>query len=180
MKPLIDRLFKVFEFIIVCCLAAMVVMVFGNVVLRYAFDSGIALSEELSRFLFVWLTFIGAVVVARENAHMGVETLVARLGPSGRLVCMVVSDLIVLLCCLVFFWGTWRQAPLNASNIAPITGISMLWIYGVGFFASGGIALITLTRLLRALTGRLRANELAEFAGELEGSNAAVLKRHIE
>lgn len=180
MKPLIDRLFKIFEFIIVCCLAAMVVMVFGNVVLRYAFDSGIALSEELSRFLFVWLTFIGAVVVARENAHMGVETMVARLGASGRLVCMVASDLIVLLCCVVFFWGTWRQAPLNASNIAPITGISMLWIYGVGFFASGGIALITLARLLRALTGRLGANELAEFAGELEGGSAASLKRHIE
>jgi TRAP-type C4-dicarboxylate transport system permease small subunit len=180
LKPLIDHLFRAFELIIVLCLAAMVAMVFGNVVLRYAFDSGIALSEELSRFLFVWLTFIGAVVVARENAHMGVETLVARLGPSGRLLCMVVSDLIVLLCCAVFFWGTWRQAPLNASNVAPITGISMLWIYGIGFFASGGIALLTLARLLRALTGNLGARELAEFAGELDGTDAASLKRHIE
>ncbi|MBU6189894.1 MAG: TRAP transporter small permease, partial [Betaproteobacteria bacterium] len=98
----------------------MVVMVFGNVVLRYAFDSGIALSEELSRFLFVWLTFVGAVVVARENAHMGVETLVVRFGSSGRRLCMIVSDALVLVCCAVFFWGTWRQAPLNASNIAPI------------------------------------------------------------
>lgn len=158
----------------------MAVMVFGNVVLRYAFDSGIALSEELSRFLFVWLTFVGAVVVARENAHMGVETLVSRFGPSGRLVCMIACDVIVLLCCAVFFWGTWRQAPLNASNVAPISGISMLWIYGVGFFASAGIGLLTIARLQRALTGRLGDRELAEFAGELDGGDAASLKRHLE
>ena len=91
---LIDSLFRFFEFVIVACLAVMVAMVFGNVVLRYAFDSGIALSEELSRFLFVWLTFVGAVVVARDNAHMGVETLVVRFGSAGRKLCMVVSDLL--------------------------------------------------------------------------------------
>lgn len=37
----------------------MVVLVFTNVVLRYALNSGIAVSEELSRWLFVWLTFLG-------------------------------------------------------------------------------------------------------------------------
>jgi hypothetical protein len=46
--------------VIAACLAAMVVLVFGNVVLRYGFNSGIAVSEELSRWLFVWLTFMGA------------------------------------------------------------------------------------------------------------------------
>lgn len=117
---------------------------------------------------------------ARENAHMGVETLVVRFGSSGRRLCMIVSDALVLVCCAVFFWGTWRQAPLNASNIAPITGISMLWIYGIGFFTSVGIALLTLVRLWRALTGRLGERELAEFAGELDVGDAASLKRHLE
>ena len=42
------------------CLAIMVVLVFGNVVLRYTVNSGITASEELSRWLFVWLTFMGA------------------------------------------------------------------------------------------------------------------------
>ena len=50
-------------------------MVFGNVVLRYAFNSGIAVSEELSRFFFVWLTFIGAIVAMRDGAHLGMDTL---------------------------------------------------------------------------------------------------------
>jgi TRAP-type transport system small permease protein len=53
-----------------------VAMVFGNVMLRWFADSGILISEEMSRFFFVWLTFIGAVVVMRENAHLGVDALV--------------------------------------------------------------------------------------------------------
>lgn len=179
-NPLVDRFFRLLEFVIVACLAAMVVMVFGNVVLRYAFDSGIPVSEEMARFCFVWLTFVGAVVVAREHAHMGVESFVRLFGPGGRRVCMIASDLLVLLCCAVFFWGTWRQAPLNASNTAPITGIPMLWIYGVGFFTSLGIGAITVLRLVRAVTGRLREHELDAFAGDYEAADAAALKGRLE
>jgi TRAP-type C4-dicarboxylate transport system permease small subunit len=179
MARAIDWFFKALEGLLVLLLAVMVVMVFGNVVLRYLFDTGIDISEELSRYLFVWLTFIGAVVVARENAHLGVETLVVRLGDAGRKVCMVLSDLFVLLCCGVFFWGTWQQAEINATNYAPITGISMLWVYGIGFFTSIGMGLMALLRILRVITGRLSENELKAFAGEY-GEEAAALKERLE
>jgi len=175
-----EGFFRLLEFLLVLCLAAMVAMVFGNVVLRYAFDSGIDVSEELARFCFVWLTFVGAVVVARENAHMGVETLVVRFGPAGRKLCMGLSDLLVLGCCVLFFWGTWKQAPLNWTNKATITGMPMLWVYGIGFFTSVGIGLLTLARLGRLLTGRLRPGELAAFAGEMADDPAHVLKGRLE
>ena len=57
----------------------MVVMVFANVVLRYGFGSGITVSEEISRFLFVWLIFLGSVPVMRQHGHLGVEMLVGML-----------------------------------------------------------------------------------------------------
>jgi TRAP-type transport system small permease protein len=158
--------FRGLEMLLVLLLAAMVVMVFGNVMLRWFADSGIQISEEMSRFCFVWLTFIGAVVVARENAHLGVDAMVGMFGPRGQRICMILSDLLVLLCCAVFFWGTWQQAPLNATNIAPVSGMNMLLIFGVGFFTSGGIGWLTALRLRRALTGRLRPGELEAFAGK--------------
>lgn len=170
--------FRSLEIIMVLLLTVMTLMVLGNVVLRYAFDSGLVVSEELSRFLFVWLTFIGAVVVARENMHLGVETLVAVLGRRGRITCLVLSDLITVLCCAVFFWGTWQQAEINATFYAPVTGISMLWVYGIGFFSSVGIGLIAGARLLRTATGRLSEAEIAAFAGELSGE-AAKLKEQM-
>jgi hypothetical protein len=44
----------------------MVILVLGNVVLRYGFNLGITVSEEISRWLFVWLTFLGATLAMRD------------------------------------------------------------------------------------------------------------------
>ena len=174
----IDWLVRGLEVLLVILLAGMAIMVFGNVVLRYGFNSGILVSEELSRYFFVWLTFIGAVVTFRENAHLGVESLVQRFGRSGRLICMVLSDIIILLCMAAFFWGTWKQYPINASMTAAVVGISMIWIYGVGFFTSIAIGLMVIVRLFRALTGRITEEEISAFAGE--GAEAAAIRERAE
>ncbi len=172
-----DLLFRGLEALLVFLLAGMVVMVFGNVVMRYVFNSGIDVSEELSRYFFVWLTFIGAVVTFREGAHLGVESLVQRFGRSGRLAFMALSDVVILLCCVVFFWGTWKQQGINATNVSPVTGISMAWVYGVGYFTSLGIGLLVLARIMRLATGRLTEREVNAFAGELSEEAAAVRGR---
>lgn len=173
--------FRAVEGLLVVLLVGMVAMVFGNVMLRWFFDAGIQFSEEMSRFFFVWLTFVGAVVVMREKAHLGVDALVRVLGQRGQFVCMVASDLLVLACCALFFWGTWKQAPLNYTNLAPVTGINMLWVFGVGFFSSIGIGLMVLARLVRALTGHLRPGELDEFAGTASNEEIAhSLKGRLE
>lgn len=62
MGRLLDLYCRVLKVAIALCLLAMVALVFSNVVLRYVFNSGIATSEELSRWLLVWLTFLGAIV----------------------------------------------------------------------------------------------------------------------
>jgi TRAP-type transport system small permease protein len=173
MKQLENGFFRVLEIMLVLLLVGMVFMVFGNVMLRWFADSGIQMSEEMSRFFFVWLTFIGAVVVMRENAHLGVDAMVSKFGPRGQLICMVLSDVLVLLCCAVFFWGTWRQAPLNYTNIAPVSGMNMLWVFGVGLFTSLGIGVMVLLRLIRAFTGQLREGELKSFAGKFSDEEVA-------
>ena len=84
MRSVLDAGFRFLELLIVLLLVGMVGMVFGNVVLRYGFDSGIDISEELSRYFFVWLTLIGAVVVHREHAHLGVDAMVKAMPLLGR------------------------------------------------------------------------------------------------
>lgn len=165
-KSLIDLFYRILSVILVVMLSGMALMVFVNVVMRYGFNSGIAVSEEMSRYFFVWLTFIGAVLAHREGLHMGVETLVSRFGRSGRLVLMGLSNLVILGVSGILFWGTWKQLPINSSMTAPVTGISMGWVYGVGLFCGAGIFLITLERLFRLVTGRVTDDEIATFAGE--------------
>jgi TRAP-type C4-dicarboxylate transport system permease small subunit len=99
------------------------------------------------------------------------------------MVCLVLSDLLMLVCCGVFFWGTWQQASINLTNTAPISGISMLWVYGVGFFTSTAIGAMIVAKLVRAMMGRLTDAELVEVV-ENEGlkeaqalANSAAMKR---
>ena len=152
--------FRLLEAVLVLCLAGMAVMVFGNVVLRYGFNSGITESEELSRFLFVWLTFVGAILGVRENAHLGVEFLVRRLPRLGRQLCYAVGALLVLWCCWLLFWGTWAQHEVNMENYAPVTGLPMEAVYGVAYLTSASIAAVVGLRLVRLLRGRMTDAEL--------------------
>ena len=118
MDGILRRYCTLLEGVIAACLLAMVVLVFGNVVLRYAFNSGIAMSEEISRWLFVWLTFLGAVVGLREHAHLGTDLLVARLGAAGKKASLVLAYALMLLMC----WMVSAAAVLLADLWRLLTG----------------------------------------------------------
>jgi TRAP-type C4-dicarboxylate transport system permease small subunit len=173
MTKLVDWYFRLLKFVIVACLALMVVLVFGNVVLRYAFNSGITVSEELSRWLFVWLTFLGATVAMKEHAHLGMDSVVSRLPAWGKKACFVASHVLMLYAVYLFFVGTWAQTVINLEVKAPATGLSSGIFYGVGLIfcvTSSGVLLFDLYQMLR---GRLTEDELiqvkeSEDAGEIE------------
>lgn len=163
---------RLIEVILVLLLAGMVVMVFANVVLRYGFNSGLNISEEMARYFFVWLTFLGAILAFRDHAHVGVETFVRLLGRRGRIVCVVLSNLIILICAVVLVWGTWKQHAINASMTAPVVGLSMIWVFGVTYVTGLAIGAIALFRMLMALTGRVSAAEMARITGEYDPAEA--------
>lgn len=146
-----DTAFRAVEFVLVVILAMMVVMVFGNVVLRYGFASGITVSEEVSRLFFVWLTFLGAIPVMRQQGHLGVEFVVGTLPPAGRRICRIVSDLLMLGCCVVFGWGAWGQTQLNLTNYAPVSGLPTAWAYGAAAVSALGLGLLIIADLIQTL-----------------------------
>ena len=137
----------------VVCLVAMVIMVFGNVVLRWVFNSGITVSEEMSRYCFIWLTYIGAMVAMRENGHLGVDTLVRKLPLGGKKLCVFLSECLMLFCNALFFIGTWKMHELQVTNVSPVVGLSMIWIYGMGYIVGAVMAIINVHKLYRLLSG---------------------------
>ena len=142
------------------CLAIMVVLVFGNVVLRYTANSGITVSEELSRWLFVWLTFMGAVVALREHGHLGTDVLVSRLPATGKKVCLVLAQVAMLYVSWLLLKGSWAQMVINADTEAPVTGASVGIFYASGVLMGGSAIAILLRDLLRTLFVPLSDNEL--------------------
>jgi TRAP-type C4-dicarboxylate transport system permease small subunit len=135
------------EHLLVIGLCVMGLMIFSNVVLRYVFDDGIAITEEVSRFIFVWLTFIGAVVAMKEGLHLGMENLARNLSRPVRIASMVLSHALMLLCCGVLLVGSWTQTRLNIHNVAALSGIPVAAMYGVGIVASLCIGWILLREL---------------------------------
>ncbi|WP_373820306.1 TRAP transporter small permease subunit [Glaesserella sp.] len=139
MKSLAKFASKTLEALVVVILATMSCLVFLNVVLRYGFHSSINVTEEVSRYLFVWLTFLGAILAFGDNQHVSVSMFTSRLSPNKRNILQIVTDSLMLFCCYLIVKGGWIQFQLNINNLAPISEIPT----GITFLASvvAGIAI---------------------------------------
>lgn len=156
----INRYCRFLSLLMVAALALMVVLVFVNVVLRYVFNSGLSLSEELSRWLFVWMTFLGAVVAMNERAHLGTDSLVSRLPVWGKKFCLGAGHLLMLFICWLIVEGGWAQVKINWGSTSAVMETSMAYFYASGvLFALSG-AVILLNDLWRLVSGQLAAGEL--------------------
>ncbi|BEU98514.1 TRAP transporter small permease [Acidovorax sp. DW039] len=165
-------------------LAIMVVLVFGNVVLRYAFNSGLTMSEEVSRWLFVWLTFMGAVVALREHGHLGTDALVSRLPRAGKKVCLVMAQVAMLYVSWLLLKGSWIQAEINWDTEAPVTGASVAIFYASGVLLGASSMAILLRDLLRTLFTQTSDGELvmvqeSEEVAALEQRNLGDVAPHF-
>lgn len=160
MNRWIDGACRGIEALIAFMLAVMVVLVFGNVVLRYGFNSGITVSEEVSRWLFIWMTFLGAVVALREHGHLGVDMVVQRLPRAGKKACLLVGHVVMLYIVWLLFQGSVAQARINWDVTAPTTGFSMAIVYAAGIVFAVLAGVILLIDLYRMLSGQLADAEL--------------------
>jgi TRAP-type transport system small permease protein len=158
MNSLVQFSLRLLRVLLVVCLTAMVILVFGNVVLRYGFNSGIAISEELSRWFFVYLIFLGALLALYENAHLGVDTLLRRLPLAGKKACFFVSQILMLYATWLILRGSWTQMAINFNTAAPASGLSMAWFYGIGVVFGVASIPILLQQIWRVLSGS--SNEL--------------------
>ncbi|RYF63841.1 MAG: TRAP transporter small permease, partial [Comamonadaceae bacterium] len=156
----IERVCKALEAVIALFLAVMVVLVFGNVVLRYGFNSGITVSEEVSRWLFIWMTFLGAIVALKEHGHLGVDMVVQKLPPCGKKLCLAASHVLMLYIVWLLFQGSVAQTRINLDVTAPVTGASMAVVYTSGIVFSVCAAFILVLDLYRLFSGQIADADL--------------------
>ena len=179
MGKIVEGYFHLLKFLIVLCLALMVILVFGNVVLRYGFNTGITISEELSRWFFVYVTFLGAIVAMREHAHLGVDSLVRRLSPNGKKICFIVSQLLMLFATWLFLQGSWLQTNINLHNSAPVSGLSVGIVYAAGIIFSVSVLLILLGDLYRVVSGKASEQDLVMVKDSEEQEQLEELQKEL-
>lgn len=166
LRTLNDGFYRLLEVIMVICMVVMFVLVFINVMMRIFLNSGIDVSEELPRYAFVWMTFVGAVIGMRKHTHLGVDMLVAALPVFGRKVCWGISQAIMTVCSLYMLYGTWLQHDIIASNASPVMQMSMLWAFGISYLTGAAITIICVANLLRLAFGHVEESELIDVQEE--------------
>lgn len=147
-----DKLFKGIDYLTGILTGLMVLFVFLNVVLRTCFNSGLTWSEELSRYLFVFVTYVGAISAMRVNGHLGVDTLISRVPRPLQMAMYVVSQLVIaaLMCILVH--GAGKMVLQNTESRTAALGISYALLYSVGIITGVSIAAMALANIVYAVT----------------------------
>ncbi len=83
----------------------LILVVFSGVISRYFLNASLAWSEELSRFLFVWIMLLAAVLVNEKSGHMRFDYLVQHVPRKVASFIRIVALLIVALISLVLIRG---------------------------------------------------------------------------
>lgn len=138
--------------ILIAMITLMVALVFVNAFLRYAFNSGITAGEELSRYLFVWVSALGAIVAFKEGRHIGVDILVTALKGKAKKAVLTVGYLITLASFVLVLWGGWQYFMTSAASPGPATEIPFGFI-SVSIIV---VALAILAMTMKDLIGTLR------------------------
>ena len=163
MKGLVDLYCRMLDKLTALLLAIMVVLVFGNVVLRYAFNSGITVSEEMSRWLFVWMTFLGAISALNAYGHLGTDMLLVKLPPKAQRALLVLANLLMLYVTWLLFDGGMAQAKINLNVQAPVTGASVAIFYGAGVVFAVSSGVILLMQLWELVSGQIADEDLVKI-----------------
>ncbi|MDR2588289.1 MAG: TRAP transporter small permease [Spirochaetales bacterium] len=110
-------------------LGGMTVLIFTQVLFRYVFNSPLAWTEELARFLFIWMTFVAGVVAARRGGHIGVELIVNRLSSLSKKTVGVFAHLVsALFFGIISFYcvSLWDKLSLQLS---PALQLPLSYVY---------------------------------------------------
>ena len=97
---------KIEKFVACVCVSVMAVLVFANVIARYVFNHSLAVSDEISTYLFVLMSFMGTAIAARRRAHLGLSIITDHVGPRARLVINIsMYGISALFCLLIVIFG---------------------------------------------------------------------------
>ena len=85
-------------------------------------------TEEMARFLFIWMVMLGAMVGIRDRSHFDVDVW-PTLKPRANALLSIVSDVFVLVFALVFVWYGTRFVQFGGSQTSELSDLPMAWIF---------------------------------------------------
>ena len=176
MKNFMDKLFRGIDYFTGILTGLMVLFVFLNVMLRICFSSGLTWSEELSRYLFVFVTYIGAISAMRANGHMIVDMLISKVRPGLQMILYVLSQSLVAVLMGILVHVSFKMVIQNTDSHTAALGISYALLYSAGIITGVSIAIIAVTNIIHAVT---HPSEISKIVTSGTSDDDAVVEQSL-
>lgn len=117
------------KWVLILLLAAMSIIVFANVTLRYTTNFSIIWAEEVARYMMIWMTFLGAGLVLRAGGHVAITSLTELLGDRLRMALRVLVALILVAFFVAMIWYGYDYMTRMGRQLTPATRIRFWYVY---------------------------------------------------
>lgn len=159
MRQILNKIEQLINLIMALSIAGMSILIFTNVILRYAFHTGITWAEEMSRFMFIWMVFLGSILALKDGTHIGMDILVRRVPEKLRKILLLIGNFIILVISFIILSGSLKMTADSIESKAPATGLSLSLMYGVGIIMSLGMILISTMKFFKIIKSGDKDNE---------------------
>lgn len=129
LKNFSEKVKLLLQFFLFLLLLLMVSIVFANVISRYFFSTSLNWVDELSRAAFIWLAFIGIVIVMWEKGHIGLGNILNKINPTVGRIALFVGVILQIIFTIYLFMGGWRLFLLTIIQLTPYLAIPCGYIY---------------------------------------------------
>ena len=138
------------DFFIIPLMIGMSVLIFVQVVMRYAFSASLTWSEELARYMFIWLVYFSVSYTARRDKHIKIEAALMIYPKKVRPYIEILSEILVLAFSIFIVFTAWDVGnKISASGQhSPALGIPMYFVYIAPFIGFILTAFRTLQNLI--------------------------------
>lgn len=152
-KIAVDKINEYVEYITTFFIAVMVIVVFLQVVFRFIIQSSLAWSEEMARYLLIWITFLGASIGIKKKSHIGVEVVVNLFSEKIQAFIRIITNVITMTFLVAVIIWSQRLLTIVSQQRSPAMEISMAIPYAAIVVSSVLMALYILYNILSDIIG---------------------------
>lgn len=129
MKRLVSAFWRCLERVVQGVLIFLVILLFAQVIARYLFNFSIFWSEEVARFVFIYLVLLGACIMARGREHIKVTYFVSLLSQSAQKRIMLVTDFSIIFFLVILLVTTWVKIKTSFHTLSQALEVPWAYIY---------------------------------------------------
>lgn len=162
MNKIDSTLIKFEEWFAVLLAVAMIVIIFAQVVSRTFLGAPLSWSEELGRYLFVWLSFMGASIALYYGSHLGIDTLVLVLPKKLQKILILITHFLVLILLYVMINEGGTLVAKTAMQKSAAMRIPMSYAYAALPVSAVLMAFHTIVKIINTVMAIIKGNEIVK------------------